>query len=133
MGLVSMMFLQPMVLPQRLLVWRLAKENLLRRRRQTALMVAGLVIASAIITSSLVVGDSLDATVSGEVSAAWGETDVLIAGIDPQTGTSVEFQEDLGERLWQSLLADDDLHPSLKGRQYGVSATVSVSAPSGLA
>ena len=39
MGLVSMMFLQPMVLPQRLLVWRLAKENLLRRRRQTALMV----------------------------------------------------------------------------------------------
>ena len=133
MGLVSMMFLQPMVLPQRLLVWRLAKENLLRRRRQTALMVAGLVIASAIITSSLVVGDSLDATVSGEVSAAWGETDVLIAGIDPQTGTSVEFQEDLGERLWQSLLADDDLHPSLKGRQYGVSATVSLSAPSGLA
>lgn len=132
-GLLSMMFLQPMVLPQRLLVWRLAKENLLRRRRQTALMVAGLVIASAIITSSLVVGDSLDATVAGEVSAAWGETDVLVAGIDPQTGTSVEFREDIGERLWQSLLADSDLTSSLNGRQYGVSASVSLTAPTGLA
>ena len=37
-GLVSMMFLQPMLLPQRLLVWRLAKENILRRRRQSALL-----------------------------------------------------------------------------------------------
>ena len=132
-GLVSMMFLQPMVLPQRLLVWRLARENLLRRRRQTALMVAGLVIASAIITSSLVVGDSLDATVAGEVQAAWGETDVLIAGLDPQTGTSVEFREDIGERLWQTLQSDQALSPSLLGRQYGVSATVSLTAPSGLA
>jgi hypothetical protein len=60
-GLMSMLFVQPMLLPQRLLVWRLARENMLRRKRQSALMIAGLVIASAIITSSLVVGDSLDA------------------------------------------------------------------------
>jgi len=52
-GSLSLLFVQPMVMPQRLLVWRLARENLRRRKRQTALLVAGLIIASAIITSSL--------------------------------------------------------------------------------
>ena len=67
-GTLSMMFVQPLLLSQRLLVWRLAKENMVRRKRQSALMIAGLVIASAIITSSLVVGDSLDATVGRSAS-----------------------------------------------------------------
>ena len=132
-GLVSMMFLQPMLLPQRLLVWRLAKENILRRRRQSALLLAGLVITSAIITSSLVVGDSLDETVASEVRVAWGETDILIAGLDPQTGTSVELPSHVGEQLWQALLGDSSLAPHLLGRQYGLSSTVSLAAPSGLA
>ncbi|MGB0378018.1 MAG: hypothetical protein ACPGGE_04280, partial [Poseidonia sp.] len=82
-GTLSMIFVQPLLLPQRLLTWRLARENMVRRKRQSALMLAGLIIASAIITSSLVVGDSLDATVGREVQAAYGETDVLIAGLDP--------------------------------------------------
>ena len=90
-GIISMLFVQPLVLPQRLLVWRLARENMVRRKRQSALLIAGLVIASAIITSSLVVGDSLDMTVGQEVRAAWGETDVLVSGLDPLTGVSVEI------------------------------------------
>ena len=61
------------IVPQRLVVWRLAKENILRRKRQAALLMAGLVIASAIITFSLVVGDSLDATITQEVEGAWGK------------------------------------------------------------
>ena len=132
-GTMSMLFVQPLLVPQRLLVWRLAKENILRRKRQSALMIAGLVIASSIITSSLVVGDSLDATVSQEVRAAWGETDVLIAGINPLTGVSVEFEEDLAERFWQSVLADSSLSDRLDGRQYGVSTTVSLAAENGRA
>jgi putative ABC transport system permease protein len=132
-GLVSMMFLQPMLMPQRLLVWRLAKENILRRRRQTALMLAGLVIASTIITSSLVVGDSLDATVSNEVRAAWGETDLLVSGIDPMTGVAVDFPAEVGETLWGVLQANNSIAPHLIGRQYGLTSMVSLTAPSGLA
>ena len=132
-GSLSLLFVQPMVMPQRLLVWRLARENLRRRKRQTALLVAGLIIASAIITSSLVVGDSLDATVTSEVEAAWGQTDVSISGIDPATGSMVRFQEDLAERLWQSLVEDEAVRSGLQGRQYGLAATVSITAPDGLA
>ena len=35
--------------------------------------------------------------------------------------------------MWQSLLADPELSSSLNGRQYGVSASVSLAAPNGLA
>ena len=130
-GVLSMLFVQPLLLPQRLLVWRLARENMLRRRRQSALMIAGLVIASAIITSSLVVGDSLDSTVGQEVEAAWGETDVLIAGLDPLTGTAVEFDEQAAVRFWDSLQADPSLASQLEGRQYGLTASVSLTAENG--
>ena len=132
-GIMSMLFVQPLLLPQRLLVWRLARENMVRRKRQSALMIAGLVISSAIITSSLVVGDSLDATVSLEVSAAWGETDILIAGQDRMVGGPVEFNEAIGERFWDALMAEPNLGDEIIGRQYGVATVVSLTAENGKA
>ena len=132
-GIMSMLFVQPMLVPQRLLVWRLAKENIRRRKRQSALMIAGLVIASAVITSSLVVGDSLDATVGQEIQAAWGETDVLMAGVDPMTGLSVEFDEDVAVEFWDRLQNHGTLSSHLDGRQYGVVSTVSLAAENGRA
>lgn len=132
-GILSMMLVQPLLLPQRLLVWRLARENMVRRKRQSALMLAGLIIASAIITSSLVVGDSLDATVGREVQAAYGETDVLIAGFDPMTGVAVAFDEGIGTRYWSSLQQNSELADDLRGRQFGLTSSVSLSADSGLA
>ncbi len=96
-------------------------------------MLAGLIIASAIITSSLVVGDSLDATVGREVQAAYGETDVLIAGFDPMTGVAVAFDEGIGARYWASLQQNTELADDLRGRQFGLTSSVSLSADSGLA
>ena len=132
-GTLSMVFVQPLLLSQRLLVWRLARENMLRRKRQSALMIAGLIIASAIITSSLVVGDSLDATVTREVQAAYGETDVLIAGFDPMTGVAVTFDDEIGPRYWSTLQQNANLADDLQGRQFGLTSSVSLAANSGLA
>ena len=106
---------------------------MLRRKRQSVLMISGLIIASAIITSSMVVGDSLDKTVGLEVQAAWGETDLLISGRNPTTGVSVAFDEDLGERFWDALTGDAVLSSGLEGRQFGVASSVSLSAENGLA
>ena len=132
-GIISMLFVQPLVLPQRLLVWRLARENMVRRKRQSALMIAGLVIASAIITSSLVVGDSLDMTVGQEVRAAWGETDVLVSGLDPLTGVSVEVDEDVGHRFWNALVQEQRFSGKVTGHQLGIVSSVSLAAENGLA
>ena len=131
-GIISLTLLQPLVIPQRLVVWRLAWENIRRRRRQSVLMVAGLVIASSIITSSLVVGDSLDATVGYEVEAAWGETDVLLSGLNPQTGVPVLFDQQTAEIAWSSMERDASLNPLLKGRQYGWATSVSLSGSDGV-
>ena len=81
-GLLSLFGVQAIVSPRRLLAFRLAWQQLLRKKRQAALLMAGLMIGSAVISSSLIVGDSLDQTVREEVEAAWGETDLLISGFD---------------------------------------------------
>ena len=126
-GIVSFTYLQPILVPQRWLMWRLAKENIRRRPRQAVLLVAGLVISSAIITSSLVVGDSLDATVQREVEASWDATDVLISGFDQRTGLRVEFDQALAERTWDRIQSDPLLSSDVLGRQYGLVNVVSLS------
>ena len=125
-GVISLVFVQPLLIPQRLVVWRLARETVMRRKRQAALLMLGLIIASAIITSSLVVGDSLDATVQYEVEGAWGETDITIGGFDLSTGERVTISEDVSSSIWNQSQADLQLSKTLLGQQRGLIAGVSV-------
>ncbi|MDC0557000.1 ABC transporter permease [Candidatus Poseidoniaceae archaeon] len=104
-GLISCVFLQPLLSPRRLVVFRLSWQQVKRRPRQAALMMAGLLIASSIITSSLVVGDSLDATLSKEVESVYGDTDLLIYQKDRRTGFSYDMDLNLTTLFGQSLLA----------------------------
>ena len=122
-GIVSMIFIQPLLVPQRLVVWRLARETVLRRKRQAALLMLGLVIASAIITSSLVVGDSLDATVQYEIEGAWGETDITISGLDLSTGERVTISENVANDVWSRIQVDDKLDRALLGQQQGLAVS----------
>lgn len=125
-GVISLVFVQPLLIPQRLVVWRLARETVMRRKRQAALLMLGLIIASAIITSSLVVGDSLDATVQYEVEGAWGETDITIGGFDLSTGERVTISEDVSSSIWNQSQADLQLSKTLLGQQRGLIAGVSI-------
>ena len=128
-GLLSMIFVQPLLVPQRLVVWRIARETVLRRKRQAALLMLGLIIASAIITSSLVVGDSLDATVQYEIEGAWGETDITVSGLDLSTGERVAISESIAREVWVRLQSDEGLKNVMLGQQQGLIAGVSVEAP----
>lgn len=98
-GLLSLFGVQALVSSRRLLGSRLAWQQLNRRKRQAALLIAGLMVGSAIISSSLIVGDSLDQTVRKEVEAAWGDTDVLISGYDPSVGQVTEIPQSIVEDL----------------------------------
>ena len=98
-GIVSLLGVQAIVSPRRLLAFRLAWQHLVRKKRQAALLMAGLLIGSAIISSSLIVGDSLDQTVRKEVDAAWGDTDVLVSGFDQTSGQVVEIPQSVVDDL----------------------------------
>ena len=69
----------------------MARNNLVRRKRNTALVVLGLLVGSAIVTSSLVIGDSLDATMEEQFLAPLGDTDYYIKGNDKSTGLPTEW------------------------------------------
>ena len=128
-GIISCMLLQPLLSPRRLVVLRLSWQQIKRRPRQAALMMAGLLVASSIITSSLVVGDSLDATLSQEVEAMYGETDLLIFQQDRRTGFSSDMDSNLTTAFGQSLLAS-----GLSDQwSHGIETTTTLSRSDGLA
>ncbi|HZA74970.1 MAG TPA: hypothetical protein VE623_01090 [Acidimicrobiales bacterium] len=66
---------------------RMATRNAIRRRARSALIVGGLMLATAIIGSSLVTGDTMGRTIRSSVLRVLGETDdtVVVAGaeLDP--------------------------------------------------
>ena len=131
-GLVSLTGFQAILIPQRQMVWRVAFENIRRRKRQATLLVAGFIISSAILSSSFIIGDSLDATIAHEVESTWTNTDILISGFNPNTGTSVTFSEELANRFWQQSMNESTFSESLEGRMHGITSTVSALGPTGL-
>lgn len=131
-GLVSLLGFQAILIPQRQMVWRVAFENIRRRKRQATLLVAGFIISSAILSSSFIIGDSLDATIAHEVESTWTNTDILISGFNPNTGTSVAFSEALADRFWQQSMNESMFSESLDGRIHGITSTVSALGPTGL-
>ena len=107
-GILSLFGVQAILCSRRLLAFRLAWQQLNRKKRQAALLMAGLMIGSAIISSSLIVGDSLDQTVREEVEAAWGDTDLLISGFDANAGQVTEIPQSVVEDLRSSGIQDLD-------------------------
>ena len=85
-GIISNLLIQPILSPRRLMVFRLSWQQVLRRPRQASFddgRFARCFLNHYII---LVIGDSLDATLSKEVEAVYGDTDVLIFQKDRRTG-----------------------------------------------
>ena len=101
-GILSLLGMQAVLSSRRLLGFRLAWQQLNRKKRQAALLMAGLMIGSAIISSSLIVGDSLDQTVREEVDAAWGDTDLVVSGFDPNAGQVTEIPQSIVEDIRQA-------------------------------
>ena len=129
MGWISHALIQPMLCPRRLIVWRLAMQQVFRRKRQTALMMAGLMITSAIITSSLVVGDSLDATIKDDIELAYDNTDLSVYSRDKRSGVLSPLGENLTNSITQSFLE----HPEVKAVMKGIDSSATLTGPDGLA
>ena len=92
-GLVTWTGVQWLLSSRHRMLATMAKNNLIRRKRNTALVIVGLLVGSAIVTSSLVIGDSLDATMDEQFLAPLGDTDFFIRGRDPLTTLWTEWNQ----------------------------------------
>lgn len=79
-------------------IFKMAARNFARRKAQSAIVVAGLMIGTAIISSSLVVGDTMRYLFENETYHSLGEVDEEIYGIS-QAGSPVFF----GEQVYTSV------------------------------
>ena len=128
-GIMSNLLIAAILSPRRLLVFRLAMQNIRKRSRQSALLVAGLLVTSAIITSSLVVGDSLDATMSSEIEAVYGETDVIITHKDQRTGLDLDISQNLTSKFGSTLSSKG----VTKSWEHGLETIVTMNSSDGRA
>src|SRR5688572_220546 len=64
---------------RRRILWRMAVRNALRRPKQTATVVAGLMVGTAIISSALVAGDSAHGAIRSYVYQSLGNVDESVA------------------------------------------------------
>ncbi len=62
------------------ILFKMAIRNTARRRSATALVLSGLLVGTAIIAASLVVGDTLNNFVVGEVTKGYGDVDFFVGG-----------------------------------------------------
>ncbi len=99
----------------------MARNNLIRRKRNTALVVIGLLVGSAIVTSSLVIGDSLDATMEEQFLAPLGDTDYYIKKNDKATGLWVEWNQTRAEEISNELLTWSEIEGVRPGLRMSAS------------
>ncbi|HEX2295428.1 MAG TPA: hypothetical protein VHN37_08980, partial [Actinomycetota bacterium] len=77
---------------------RLALRDALRRRSETALVIAGSLLGTAIITGSFIVGDTLDSSIRVEAVTQLGPVDEGIAVPEPERAAEIAAEiEDLDE------------------------------------
>ena len=110
--------------PRQRIIGTMALRNLRRRKRNTALIVIGLLVGSAIISSSLVVGDSLDATLNAEFTEALDETDIVIQGTDIN-GFPVWWNQSSALDFVNDMESD----PDIDAVSIGIKTSVSIKVP----
>ncbi len=67
-------------------LFKMALRNFTRRPATTAMVLAGLMVGTAIISASLVVGDTFDNMVVGETSKTFGSIDFVVTGAGDGSG-----------------------------------------------
>ncbi len=65
------------------MAWGLAVRQAVRRPADSLLAVLGCLVGTAVVTSSLLVGASLEASVRDQAGARLGPVDVVVASFSP--------------------------------------------------
>ncbi len=85
---------------------RMAFRNISRRKRFSAIIVVGLLIATSMISAALVVGDTVGYLIKGDVFESLGEVD-LIVSVEDEIGIYQFFDESVAYDLVDRVKAGD--------------------------
>lgn len=112
---------------------RMALRNIVRRKRYTVIVVVGLMIATSMISGSLVVGDTMDHLVRQEVYEQTGAVDIVIT-VEDEVGEWIFFNQSVADSLSGALQAGDMPHvdavaPAIRERVSAVNPALSASSP----
>ncbi|MBE0517891.1 MAG: ABC transporter permease [Thermoplasmata archaeon] len=80
---------------------RMAIRNVTRRMRYAVIVISGLLVATAMISGSLVVGDTLDYIIKGDVFESSGNADILVT-VEDESGASLFFNQSVADDLIHS-------------------------------
>jgi putative ABC transport system permease protein len=83
------------------IIFKMAARNFIRRKAQSVIVIAGLMIGTAIISSALVVSDTMTNTFEVDVYRSLGEVDEEIWGTD--TWSTVTFYKYFDESVYDSM------------------------------
>jgi putative ABC transport system permease protein len=113
---------------------KMALRNIIRRKKYSAIVIVGLLIATAMISASLVVGDTLDYVIKSDVFESTGDVDIVLT-IDDDTGIHQFFDESVAYELIGdvengSLEHVDEVAPSIREVSSVLHPETGASAPS---
>jgi putative ABC transport system permease protein len=88
---------------------RMAIRNISRRKRFMVIVIAGLLIATAMISGSLVVGDTLDYIIKQDTFDSTGEVDIVVYATD-DAGDAIYFNQTVADGLAEAIDAGELPH-----------------------
>ena len=77
---------------------RMAIRNISRRKKYSVIVVCGLLIATAMISGSLVAGDTLDNIIARDVMTQWEDIDIVISAVN-ETGDATYFNQSIASQI----------------------------------
>ena len=104
--LVLRVIIHALLSPRVRMLASIAFRDVAVRRRSIAIVFFGLMLGSAVITSSFAVGDSFDATLEDRLVSNLGQTDWAIEGTDPITGMPVMMDQVRIQQALDVILSD---------------------------
>lgn len=90
---------------RRIVFARMAMRNIARRKRYVAIVVAGLMIATAMISGSLVMADTLDYVIKKDVFVTQGDADIVVT-VEDAGGELLFFNESVAYDLVTAVQAN---------------------------
>lgn len=119
---------------KRAVLARMASRNIVRRKKYSAIVVLGLMIATAMISSALVVGDTLDYVIRKDVYDSLGNIDIIVS-LDDDAGLHQFFDEATAYGLISQLETEgfdhiDDIAPAIRDVTSALHPATGSSVPS---